>query len=117
MQSTRDHARATAVWADALFVSVLQHSDQPDAGQVRQAVAAAVHAYGGQGCAQRVAQEFGEHPETAVSRMRWARDAARQALAESAPQPGPSADPRPWQTVRPRLPAKAAPRTWRRRAA
>ena len=63
---------ASAVWADALFVSVLQGSDEPDAGQIRKAVAAAVRAYGGRGCAQRVAQEFGDHPETAVARMRWA---------------------------------------------
>lgn len=55
MQATRDHASAAAVWADALFVPVLQRSDQPDAAQVRRAVAAAVRACGGQGCAQRVA--------------------------------------------------------------
>ena len=35
---------ASAVWADALFVSVLQGSDEPDAGQIRKAVAAAVRA-------------------------------------------------------------------------
>jgi len=69
------------VWADALFVSVLQGSDRPDAGQVREAIAAAVRAYGGQGCAQRVAQEFGDHPETAVARMRWARAVVGEALA------------------------------------
>src|SRR5215469_580501 len=63
----------SAVWADALFVSVLQGSDEPDAGQIRQAVAAAVRAYGGHGCVQRVAQEFGDHPEIAAARMRWAR--------------------------------------------
>jgi hypothetical protein len=59
--------------ADALFASALQRSDQPGPGQVRQAIAAAVTAYGGSGCAARVAQAFGEHPETAVTRMRWAR--------------------------------------------
>lgn len=58
--------------ADALFASALQRSDQPSPGQVRQAIAAAVAAYGGRGCAARVAQAFGEHPETAVARMRWA---------------------------------------------
>ena len=42
---------ASAVWADALFVSVLQGSDKPDTGQVRKAIAAAVRAYGGGGCA------------------------------------------------------------------
>jgi hypothetical protein len=71
---------ASAVWADALFVSVLQGSDEPDAGQVRTAVAAAVRAYGGRGCAQRVAQEFGDHPEIAVARMRWARAVASEAF-------------------------------------
>jgi hypothetical protein len=59
--------------ADALFVSALQRSDKPSARQVRQAIVAAIRAYGGRGCAERVAQEFGDHPEIAVARMRWAR--------------------------------------------
>ena len=63
----------SVVAADALFASPLQRSDHPSAGQVRQAIAAAVAAYGGPGCAAWVAQAFGEHPETAVTRMRWAR--------------------------------------------
>jgi len=63
----------STVWADALFASMLQRSDGPTAGQVRKAVAATVRAYGSRGCAERVAQEFGDHPETAVTRMRWAR--------------------------------------------
>ena len=73
MQLATYQSSTSAVWADALFVSVLQGSERPDAGQVRTAIAAAVRAYGGGGCAQRVAQEFGDHPETAVARMRWAR--------------------------------------------
>ena len=79
---------ASAVWADALFVSVLQGSDEPDAGQIRKAVAAAVRAYGGRGCAQRVAQEFGDHPETAVERMLWARAVASEVFTP----PGPARD-------------------------
>lgn len=59
--------------AAALFASALQRSDRPSLGQVRQAIAAAVARYGDSGCAARVAQAFGEHPETAVTRMRWAR--------------------------------------------
>ena len=43
----------------------------PDRSGRRSPQAAA--AYGGPGCAARVAQAFGEHPETAVTRMRWAR--------------------------------------------
>jgi len=59
--------------ADALFASALQRSDRPSPGQVRQAIAVAVARYGDPGCAARVAQAFGEYPETAVTRMRWAR--------------------------------------------
>ena len=59
--------------ADALFASALQRSDRPSPGQVRQAIAVAVARYGGLGCAARVAQAFGEYPESAVLRMRWAR--------------------------------------------
>ena len=73
MQLTIYHPGTSAAWADALFASVLQRSDNPSAGQVRKAIAATVRAYGGLGCVQRVAQEFGDHPETAVLRMRWAR--------------------------------------------
>jgi hypothetical protein len=66
----------TAFEADALFVSALQGSDELSAGQIRQAIAAAVGAFGYSGCAGRVAQEFGDHPETAAARMRWARAVA-----------------------------------------
>jgi hypothetical protein len=69
------------VWADALFVSVLQRCDQPSTGQVQQAVATAVCIFGLRGCAERVAQEFGDHPETAVTRMRWARELAAEAIS------------------------------------
>jgi hypothetical protein len=69
-----------ALWADALFASALQRGDRPSAGQARQAVAAAVGVFGPRGCAERVAQEFGDHPESAVTRMRWARAMAAQAM-------------------------------------
>jgi hypothetical protein len=96
-----------AVRADAVFVSGLQLSDEPAVGQVRQAVAAAIRAFGSSGCAGRVAQEFGDHPETAVIRMRWARRVAREAFADPAPGQGPAAgaDAGGWLVVRPRLPA------------
>ena len=80
------HLSIGAVRADALFVSALQRSGEPSAGQVRQAVAAAVRAFGSRGCAQLVAQEFGDHPEVAVARMRWARKVAGEAFGSSAPQ-------------------------------
>ena len=89
MQLTMYGSNASAVWADALFASMLQRSDGSSAGQVRKAVAAAMRAYGGRGCAERVAQEFGDHPETAVARMRWARAVVGEVFA--AP-PGPAPD-------------------------
>lgn len=72
------------IQADALFVSGLQRCDDPSANLVRQAVVAAVRQFGFLGCAARVAQEFGDHPETAVVRMRWARATSSAAFAESA---------------------------------
>ena len=81
MQLMIYHPGTSDVWADALFASVLQCSDNPTAGQVRKAIAAAVRAYGGLGCVQRVAQEFGDHPEAAVDRMRWARAVAGEVFA------------------------------------
>jgi hypothetical protein len=71
--------------ADALFASVLQRSDELNATQVWRAVAVALTAYGGAGCAERVAQEFGDHPEAAAARMRWAR--ATVAILEGQPVP------------------------------
>ena len=95
MQLLMYRPTTSAVWADALFASMLQRSDEPSAGQVREAVAAAMRAYGGQGCAERVAQEFGDHPETAVARMRWARGVVGKLLAA----PGPAQDGRRRQPV------------------
>ena len=62
-----------ALQADALFVSALQRRDEVNVGQIHQAIAVSLDAYGGAGCAGRVAQEFGDHPETAAARMRWVR--------------------------------------------
>ena len=70
--------------ADAVFVSRLQRGDEPSAGQVRQAVAASIRAFGYSGCAERVAQEFGDHPETATARMRWARTLTDRAFSQAA---------------------------------
>ena len=81
-----------ALEADALFASAVQRCDEPDSGQVRQAIAAAIRAFGSLGCAERVAQEFGDHPEAAVPRMRWARVVAREAFSDRAPKPGPRPD-------------------------
>jgi hypothetical protein len=95
----------SALRADALFVSALQRSDDPSAAQVRHAIAAAVREYGGQGCAERVAQEFGDHPETAVVRMRWARALASEAFRGSAAEPSARRDARSFPKGRPGSPA------------
>jgi len=75
-----------AVQADAVFASGLQPCGECSADQVRQAVAAAIEGHGRSGCAGRVAQEFGDHPDTAMMRMRWARAVAREAFAEPVPE-------------------------------
>jgi hypothetical protein len=85
MRPAMHHLSVSAVRADALFVSALQRSEEPTAGQVRQAVAATVRAFGGRGCAERVAQEFGDHPETAAARMRWAAAVTGEAFGAGQP--------------------------------
>ena len=59
--------------ADALFASALQPSDAPVADAVRATVTSMLLRVGSDGCAATVAQEFGDHPETAVRRMVWVR--------------------------------------------
>ena len=58
---------------EALFVSALQPSDAPTADMITWAIVSAMLRFGTCGCAARMAQEFGDHPEAAVVRMRWAR--------------------------------------------
>ena len=77
----------SAVRADAVFASDLQRRDEPSAGQVQRAVSEAIRAFGCAGCAGRVAQEFGDRPETTVIRMRRVRSVVREAFADPAPEP------------------------------
>ena len=100
MASDAASRASSALRADALFVSALQRSDDPSAAQVRHIIAAAVREYGGQGCAERVAQEFGDHPETAVVRMRWARALASEAFRGSAAEPSARPDARSCPPIR-----------------
>jgi hypothetical protein len=65
------------VRAEALFVSDVQRADRVDTSCIRSAVMRSVRRHGPRGCAALVAHEFGEHPETAVSRMCWALTAVR----------------------------------------
>jgi hypothetical protein len=67
--------------SEALFASNLQRSQQPTVELIRVAVNTTVDRLGQTRCAELVAQEFGEHPDCAISRMRWARHAVRLAFS------------------------------------
>jgi len=87
MRSAAHDLRVSTIRADALFASALQPGDAPSAAQVDRAIAAAVRAFGTRGCAARVAQAYGESPETAVMRMRWARAMVTGAFEGASMQP------------------------------
>jgi hypothetical protein len=69
-----DDLSVSCIQADVLFVSELQRCEEPSADQVREAVFTAIREFGYPGCPARVAQEFSDHRETAVIRMRWVRE-------------------------------------------
>ena len=64
---------------DALFASGLQPSDAPTADMIAEAITCTVRRFGTGGCAGRMAQEFGDHPDVAAERMRWVCRLAVQA--------------------------------------
>jgi len=86
MRSATYDLNISTARADALFASALQRSDEPSAARVDQAIAAAVATFGIRGCAARVAQAYGEHPETAALRMRWARATVTGAFGGARPE-------------------------------
>jgi hypothetical protein len=63
----------TDVRCAALFASGLQQSDAPTGAAVAEAMQRTVQQFGVWDCAGRMAQEFGDHPEAAMDRMRWVR--------------------------------------------
>ena len=95
MQSATYHLSIGTARADALFASAMQRSDEPSAAQIRQAIAAAIRAFGARGCAARVAQAYGEDPETAVMRMRWARAQVTATFGHARAEPVRATAPRP----------------------
>ena len=66
---------------EALFASALQPSDAPTADMIAEAITRTMQQFGTGGCAGQMAQEFGEHPDLAAERMRWARQLAAHAAA------------------------------------
>jgi hypothetical protein len=67
--------------AEALFVSDAQRCDPMTGDEVRDAVRRTVRRYGTRDLAGLVAQEYGEHPETAAGRMSWALGTVRRAYS------------------------------------
>jgi hypothetical protein len=55
-----------------VFASTLQQSDVASADMVAAAITSALADLGLAGCLGHMAQEFGDHPEVACDRMRWA---------------------------------------------
>lgn len=68
----------TAARAEALFTSPLTTRSRPTRSVVEKAIRTAVREYGVRGCAAHLATEYGDHPELAIPRMRWARDVVEQ---------------------------------------
>ena len=58
--------------AEALFASNLQPSQACTCAQLAAAVNDTIRRLGVPGCEACVAQEFGDHPDTATARMTWA---------------------------------------------
>lgn len=76
----------TAARVEALFMSDLPASTTPGPEEISAAVRRAIHMYGGtRSCAAEVAAAFGDHPEIAVTRMRWALSAVRNASVRVRP--------------------------------
>jgi hypothetical protein len=68
----------TVARAEALFTSWLTTGTRPAPPLVEEMIREAVRRNGGtRGCAAEMAAAYGDHPETAASRMRWALDVIR----------------------------------------
>jgi hypothetical protein len=71
---SRSSAQLIDARAEALFVSDLSAASHPSLPEAADAIRRAVRSHGGvRGCAAELAACYGEHPETAAPRMRWAR--------------------------------------------
>jgi hypothetical protein len=72
----------TAARAEALFTSDLPTGSHPTRDTVTAAISRTVRMHHGiRSCATVLAYEYGEHPETAAPRMRWARQTIETAYA------------------------------------
>src|SRR3954463_5969837 len=83
-----------AARAAAPFARALPTGPRPGPPPVAAVIAASVHACGGtRGCVALMAAAYGDYPETAAPRMRWALSVASMApaasMAPGATQPEP----------------------------
>jgi len=79
----------TAARAAALFVSSLSTTERPSRTEVEAAIKHALTARGGtRGCAADMAATYGDYPELAAPRMRWARSTIED-LYPRQPRPHP----------------------------
>ncbi len=78
----------TAARAAALFVSDLSATGQPTGTEVTAAIRRALRTHGGsRGCAAEVAFAYGDNPELAAPRMRWARRIVNDRYPHRIPAP------------------------------
>jgi len=72
----------TAARAAALFVSNLSASAHPTHAEVATAIRHAMRTHGGtRGCVADVAATYGDYPDLAAPRMRWARNLVESVYA------------------------------------
>ncbi len=93
---------------EALFASVLQRTDAPAPEALGEVISRTVRSFGIAGCAARMAQEFGDHPEAAASRMRWIRQLVGGMYAPGAERPARSGG---WPPIPGPAPCAARPAT------
>jgi hypothetical protein len=67
---------------EALFASSLRRKDRHDPAAVREAIEQALRVLGSRGCAAWVAQAYGDFPDAAVTRMRWAQQLVAEVFGE-----------------------------------
>jgi hypothetical protein len=82
--ASRAHEPSDVEYAEVLFATPLQESDNPGTTQVRAAVLRCIAGHGDDlgWFAERLAQEAGDHPAEAACRMRWALATVRGAFHE-----------------------------------
>jgi hypothetical protein len=72
----------TSARAAALFLSDLSAAAHPTTAEVVAAIQRSLRTHGGsRGCAADLAAAYGDHPELAAPRMRWARSVVEDVYA------------------------------------